>query len=391
MNEYIDRKLLIPIAYVQVKVRICKATWSFYHVGNPVLASSRHFENCARQFERAFNRSVSGTFRRFQNARGSIAANPAFHSTTQLVAAYVAPLRHLITTVVRSARDRQKARWRPSVCEWYLCGGYKYARKKKKRENSVEKRLRTIERSVPIECDTNYLVRDVRQRRHAPQLTCRWTRPPSCACRRDPRTAKLSGAKASVLDSFFSCFRRISGRRSRERCPPEECQIGRGYFGGSAQIGVPRITSEEEPCEKEKKRNDFTPRHGRVLLSWGFPREKVIAVAILPWRMCVAKLCQTGRSPRVFSSSLSRTSSFTSPSTFPSPSSTSRRECRRRSRCAVALPWKIISFGEHLAKSAAIAAATAAGTTSPAVPREDSHLLKRWGKEAPEAAASPEA
>lgn len=44
-------------------------------------------------------------------------------------------------------------------------------------------------------------------------------------------------------------------------------------------------------------------------------------------------------------------------------------------------------------ESAVIAAAatTAAGTTSPAAPCEDTLPLERWGKEAPEASASPEA
>jgi len=54
---------------------------------------------------------------------------------------------------------------------------------------------------------------------------------------------------------------------------------------------------------------------------------------------------------------------------------------------------KIIPSGRPVVSAATASAATtaAAGTTSPAAPCEDTLLLERWGKEAPEAAASPEA
>lgn len=397
MKEYVDWKLLIPIAYARVKVRVLKAMWSFYRVGYPMLASPRHSENIARANS---NVRLTGPFpARFAGFRTRAVASlrhprrfEALHTAGCRVRRAIAALGH---TSVRSAGDRQKARWRPSVCGWYLCGGYKYARKEKKKRKQCRETV-TDDRAIG---DDRVWYAPSRPRRsstspHAPRLTCRWTRPPSpCSSSRSP-CSRAGGAKPLSAVFFRRVFVAVQAdapadgahlRNASDR-PRSLRQVDRSAAQRAA------YNEERGGAVKRKKRNDRRRRHGGVLLSWGFPREKVIAVAILPWRMCVAELCQTGRSPRVFSSPLSRTSSFTSPSTFPSPSSTSRRECRRRrSRCAVALPWRIIPFG-HLAKSAAIAAATTtAGTTSPAVPREDILLLERWGKEVPEAAASPEA
>lgn len=96
--------------------------------------------------------------------------------------------------------------------------------------------------------------------------------------------------------------------------------------------------------------------------------------------MCVAEGCKTGRS-RVSSSSSPSSPSSLSSSWSASCSCLVCREWRfSRLRCALVLPW--IS-GQ--ARSAA------AGTTSPAALGDDPLLQERWGKEVPEAAASPEA
>ncbi|CAL7950656.1 unnamed protein product [Xylocopa violacea] len=96
--------------------------------------------------------------------------------------------------------------------------------------------------------------------------------------------------------------------------------------------------------------------------------------------MCVAEGCKTGRSRVSSSSSPSSPSSLSSSWSGSSCSCLVCREWRfSRLRCALVLPW--IS-GQ--ARSAA------AGTTSPAALGDD-HLQEQWGKEVPEAVASPEA
>lgn len=83
-------------------------------------------------------------FRRVPPIRRARAAAPSPARRVTPLAPPAVPCRRSRHSGPFRWRLLQKARWRPSVCE-YLCDGYKYARGEKKREGKQcrEKRLRT--------------------------------------------------------------------------------------------------------------------------------------------------------------------------------------------------------------------------------------------------------
>ncbi|KAF7418925.1 hypothetical protein HZH68_001578 [Vespula germanica] len=93
--------------------------------------------------------------------------------------------------------------------------------------------------------------------------------------------------------------------------------------------------------------------------------------------MCVAEGWLRGPSPRVVS---------------PRVPSSSRRECGSRfRRCAAAARCSCITTKRTTSSSASFAATTGGEEISPPALAEVRVRRQRWGKEAPEAAASPEA
>jgi len=163
----------------------------------------------------------------------------------------------------------------------------------KDKKISAEKRSRTIVRSVR----RSSWLRASRSRLTSTspraavtsreRVSVRAPRVVSCLCprrrrrRRDPlpvRAAKPAARPPATLPYPRSVT--SPGRCLRERCPPEECQIGRDSPGRSAdrQRGASRSTSEREAVEREEKRRRGEKRRKERkntnvterVLSWGF-------------------------------------------------------------------------------------------------------------------------